>query len=160
MARRRDQSFGGRWLAGEDGALFVTTDGVSALFDWHADEVYPTRDLAAAAWERVRARTWAHEQREYVFPPAGAVYDGLISRTEAAGPRGDVLRAVEADLAVLEEFRRRRPDAASAIEGPLSLYENALHIIAGAFTASSTATSRRETWDRVTRLGVWHGEAA
>lgn len=150
-------------MAGEDGALFLTTDGVSGIFDWHEDEVFASPELAAAAWERVRVRTWNHEFREEVFPPAGAVYDGLASRTEACGytpPKERVLEAVEADLAAVEAFRVDRPDAAASIADPLAVYENALHLIAGAFAKGSTQDSRREIWQKITQPGVSHGEVA
>lgn len=153
--RRRDRTLGGRWIAGELGDLFVETDGVRPLWDTQATEVFPDAEVAAAAWERARVRTWRHEDREWVWPPAGAIYDGLVSRTErcVSASRERLSAAVEADLADLASFRRERPDAAAQIADELDEYAHALELLAGWFARPAGMDARTEAWLRITRRG-------
>jgi len=105
VARRRGTS--STW-AGEDGGLFVLGDGVTVTFDWEAGEVYPDARAARRAWPAVRRRTWEHETRETVFPPASAAYDGLTSRVDRRGFNGCTVKelggAALVDLAGVARF--------------------------------------------------------
>ena len=154
-ARRRDTLADGRLVAGELGDLFLTTDGVLPVFDWQEHEVHGDGAAARAAWERARVRTWRHPDRATVFPPAGAVWDGLVSRVERLGPdarREVVAAAVAADRADVEAFRRSRPDAAAAIVGELGDYLAVLDRVAAGVAGAE--------WLRlVSRGGVFGGAA-
>lgn len=160
MARRKDETLDGRWLAGELGDLFLISDGVGAVFDWQVPEVYPTSEFAAVAWERVRVRTWQHPDRDEVWPPAGAVHDGLVSRTARCGLSAlapAVQEAVVADLADVERFRADRPDAAEAIAAELDEYTRACELIAG---LAARPGESLDAWVQITTRRGHRGQAA
>lgn len=135
MPRRKDRIFAGRSLAGEDGSLFLTSDGISPLWDWQRHEVYENPMLARGAWQRARRSSWSHELREDVWPPEGArKWDKVTARTEQVALRGsaaDVAAAVAVDLASIAAFRAADPDAAASVAPWLAEYETALELLAG-----------------------------
>lgn len=129
MVRRKDQSYGGRHVAGEFGDLFLLSDGVTPLFTADKADCFPNADIAAAAWERARLSTWRHEHRETVWPPHGAqVYDGITCRSSMGGQTRERL---ESDLEALAEHRRQRPDLAELLEAEYGEYEQALQLLIG-----------------------------
>jgi len=111
-----------------DGDLFLDTDGVTPFLD--GDEVYENVFLARAAWEESRVVSWEHPFR-VIWPPKGAVvYDGITELTQRQHPtrRGqewrlaEMRKAVEADIASVETFRREHPTEAAEISGSLNDY--------------------------------------
>ncbi|MDP8975744.1 MAG: hypothetical protein M3N28_05125 [Actinomycetota bacterium] len=110
-----------------DGWTYSDLDGV---------ELLESLREAQAAWEACRVKTWDEWLETHGsplcwpgHPPRGALHhDDLTERTWSLREGNTVAEAIEAvalDLAAVEDFRRRRPDAARSVaEGLLVLCED------------------------------------
>jgi hypothetical protein len=168
VARRRSAIAAERVAEG-DGGLFLYTDGLSGVFD--DDDAFPDVESARAAWQTVRAAIWAHPDRDTVFPPPGAVHDGLSSRVQRLGfvrgpgtvqrQRQVVIDAYRddavADLADVQQLRRERPTAARQVAAQLEEYDAALRRLLEVLEDGSPPTM--EIWDGLF-LRRRHGAAA
>jgi hypothetical protein len=113
-----------------DPAGFVDGDGWT--YDGLDGGLLDSLAEAEAAWEVCRVATWSWWRQYHgrppawpLLPPRGAqAHDGLETNAWAitrASTVEEALAAVEADLAAVADFARRRPDAARSITEALDV---------------------------------------
>ena len=137
-ARKRVQRR--RTLAGPDGGLFVTTDGLASSQILDGDEAYgyPDRMAARSAWFKARELSWSHPARPFATPPWSAIaYDNftcsvtrhLPSLTPMATPWSPkhLADAIRADVKAATAWQR----ANEALDG-IDVYIAELHDLAAA----------------------------
>ena len=77
---RRKRTVRRRMLAGPDGSLFITSDGLAsaAILDGDEQYGYANKMEARSAWFRARQLSWSHPARPFATPPWSAIaYDGF-----------------------------------------------------------------------------------
>lgn len=134
MARKRRSARTGPRF---DPLIFFDSDGWSYVM-FTGDTLLGSLKEAQAAWEACRVQVWeqwlswhGRPPAWYMLPPRGACHHDDLT-DHAFGIRrentlDEVFEAVDADLAAVEDFRRRRPDAAKSIPEALEVLVDDLH---------------------------------
>ncbi len=135
VRKRRAARTGSRF----DPEVFLSCDGWSYVLLSGTPLLGSLRE-AEAAWEAYRVATWdlwlewhgASGSCWPTLPPRGAChFDDLTDHTSKLGAHNDldeVHEAVATDLTAVEDFRRRRPEAARTVDEGLAVLVEDLRV--------------------------------